>query len=182
MKILFTLILSSTLAACGSSGSEKDPTYKMHRKMNQLGMGRYGAMLLPKKSDGRLLPYLRKYEAEMGVHVNYPVVFGETSGNVIASCGFNMDGSKVVIVDRASWEDPPNFNPAYIEVFREITIYHELTHCSKNFVRHINNMKVFDTPNGNIEAPSSIMNEFLIHDPEVYLENRDYYIQELKSK
>ena len=179
----FLLLATLLLASCGRGQVADVTTYKVNRAAHKLGVDVIGKAFLPSKSDGRLLPYVKRYEADVQHLVrDIPVTFSTDTGSA-AYCEYNVDGAKQVIVDQDSWEHPIGYqdSPADIEVFRELVIFHELTHCVRNFTGHIETKAWFDVDGESFYGPDSIMYPSAEINPKVYRKYRQDFINRLKT-
>lgn len=139
---------------------------------------------MPKESDSRFTEIIKRFEADMGVKVTLPVVFGYQEPDIGGSCFFNIDGSKWIVINEDVWYDPGFiWEGENIEYYRELIIYHELGHCDLEIKKHIDgDIDFVVNDKVNLKSAKSIMNsDTSNHIPEVYIEHRDYFIKELKS-
>jgi hypothetical protein len=134
------------------------------------------------------VPFVRKFEEEIGIKVNIKVVFppGEhtnneiyTSKRMLGSCVTVKNSSTQQVVEKYV-EINPHFwldaNATFEE--KEFVLYHELAHCLLNR-GHIGG-SVYSSKYGWI--PKSMMKSSSFGNQPYYKEYRSYYIQELKNR
>lgn len=181
--MLFLILAALLLSSCGRGEEANVNAYKMNRGAHRAGIDVIGKAFLPSKSDGRLIPYVKRYERDVEHIVrNVPVTFSTDIG-AAGYCQYNLDGTRQVVIDQDSWEHPMGYqdSPEHIEVFREIVLFHELTHCVRNFSGHIKTMSWYDVDGESIYTPDSIMHPSADIDPRVYIKYRQEFINRLKT-
>ena len=153
------------------------------QEVKELGHDVSSKPFLPKHSDNRFDSYISKYEKEMNIKIGFPIVFVDyfIDSDIAGQCSLNWDKSRIVRISEESWNNPHELYKDHIEVFRELIMYHELKHCASRFKYHVNSYKTFIYNNEEVSEPESIMNSFIEISPEFYLDNREYYIKQLKE-
>jgi hypothetical protein len=128
--------------------------------------------VLEQYTDEELLVYVERYRAEIAPPSGAQVysTFGELESPTVGRCNTYTSGQLEILIDRDYWERSS-------EVVREILMYHELSHCLLG-LRHDD--RVVELPDGRVRA-ASIMNIYTIHE-DYYVENREMYIEDLRSK
>ncbi len=115
--------------------------------------------------DPKLAPYFQRFSTAIGVDTNgVNGAFVPVTRPAIAQCV--IDGSRTVQVDPDYWATMDDNG-------KEELLFHELGHCVL-FLQHIFTF----LPN---TCPTSIMYPYIFGDSECYINNRQYYWNELKS-
>lgn len=115
--------------------------------------------------DPELSEYAMRFEREMGVTTEgINMGFGSLKSPSVGLCSIK-NGEVRITIDRAFWD-------TIGEEQREHLMYHELGHCAMG-LDHDNSIM------GN-NCPKSMMYPYLFVN--CYLNHRDYYISELRSK
>lgn len=110
--------------------------------------------------------YADRFESIYGREVNIKVTFGSLKENNVGVCIYGVN--REIILDREFWDE-------ITDAGREELIFHEFGHCILN----LGHDSTFVLINGNV-MPKSIMYPYIIGGT-VYLDNRGYYLEELKT-
>ncbi len=114
--------------------------------------------------------FVHQFEADYGISIgNFPIMFGDQSGNVIGVCQMWSDGYRQIQIDPGFWN-----NTNVSDARRKALIYHELGHCILN--RGHDDAYIPSATYGSI--PRSIMNSYLRYEL-AYPDLQPYYINEL---
>ncbi len=185
LKVLMFIIFVMTLVSCGTP--EQDAfSYKTHRFMKTNNVDKITRKFQPQKSDGRAIPYIERFEKLSGKSIDFPVVFGKIDGDDIAGrCDYTVDGTNMVTINEDYWHHSKDGTwesvDGGMEYFREIIIFHELSHCALGKRYHNNNMKKIyvEDYGAEFEMPESIMHEEMPYVIDIYPYLRGYYFKEL---
>jgi len=135
-----------------------------------------------------IFPYIENFKREMGIkeisdHILTVIITplenikkASKSDEALAICMKGNYRDTVMIPEE--WLSYVIKNSYFAEYRIELLIYHELGHCSLNYMDHDDRM----LSNGH---PASIMNSYEMgsyEDLEYYKNNREYYINDLRSK
>ena len=114
-------------------------------------------------------PFVEQFEADYGHSIgNFPIIFGDQTGNVIGVCKIWSDGYRQIEIDPTYWN---NMNVS--DAKRKALIYHELGHCILN---RGHDSTMISSSFGTI--PKTIMNPYLM-DALSWAGLQTYYIGEL---
>lgn len=126
----------------------------------------------PRVIDEEFIPYITQFEEITEIRTNYSIVFrdnlrtrsGERAGGTCTYMGINS-AFNIVRIDRELWERAS-------EMTREALIFHEAGHCTLGLDDNYELSQDGD--------PDNIM-YYMMFNTEVYKNNRDRYIEQIKS-
>jgi hypothetical protein len=123
--------------------------------------------------DPNFATYIRSFEREFGVKVEVPSAFGVLTEDRVGGCyytGIANSRANNIVIDRKAWRE-------YNEGGREQLIYHELGHC----VLGLDHDDTVGEISG-IIFPISIMNSYVFGNHWLYVQEREHYINDLRSR
>ena len=116
-------------------------------------------------TDHTFQPYTESfYDHIKDIRIDIPINFLPLKAGIGGQCVTYYTGEKEIFISMAMW-------PELGEIQRMLLIWHEMGHC------HLNRAHDYGIVDG---RPASIMYPYVLDD-ELFLDNEDYYIRELRG-